>query len=381
MHRLHAIALFALMWSTLAHAHKPSDSYLMLDVDGNGADLAGQWDIALRDLDYAIGVDTDGDGAITWGELQSRQPEIERYASAHLSIGRRQGNSVDPCPLEFKQRLIDEHVDGTYAVLRFRAVCAAPPKQIALRYSLLFDVDPNHRGLLDLRSVTGSQAIVLSPRMPEFVADLSSSMQRNPAIGSFIHEGVSHILHGYDHLLFLITLLLPAVVLYRKTGWEPHACLRDAVLDVARVVTAFTLAHSLTLSVAVLGWVTLPSRFVESAIAFTVALGALNNLRPVVTRRRWLAAFVFGLIHGFGFASVLADLGLRGSDLGLALVGFNLGVELGQLGVVVLLIPIAFWARTTLFYRRVFMPGGAVLICVLAGYWFVERAFELTVSS
>jgi hypothetical protein len=374
------IVLIAMLWSAFAHAHKPSDSYLTLRTAPDRAEVTGQWDIALRDLEYALGIDGNGDGVITWGELRERQQAVQQYALAHLSVGRPDAKTTEPCPLDFNQLLIDEHVDGTYAVLRFRAVCAAVPEQIAVRYSLLFDVDPNHRGLLDVQSPRGNQAVVLSPAAPEFVTSATRSGRAN-ALATFIREGVSHILQGYDHILFLITLLLPAVVLLRDGRWEPHTSLRDAVLDVAKVVTAFTLAHSLTLSIAVLGWITLPSRFVESAIAFTVVLGALNNLYPIVTRRRWIAAFVFGLIHGFGFASVLADLGLQGADLGLALLGFNVGVESGQLGIVVLLIPAAYLARTTLFYRRVFMPAGAVLICALAGYWFVERAFELNLSS
>jgi hypothetical protein len=378
--RMCAIAIVALLWSMLAYAHKPSDSYLILNTSPDRAEVSGQWDIALRDLEYAIGVDVDGDGAITWAELRDRQQAVQQYALAHLFVGRADVDAPEACPLEVNELLVDEHVDGTYAVLRFRAVCAASPQQIAVRYSLLFDVDPNHRGLLDLRSSNGNQTVVLSQAAPEFVTSATRS-GRDQTIASFVREGVSHILEGYDHILFLITLLLPAVVLFRNGRWEPHTSLRDAALDVARVVTAFTLAHSFTLSIAVLGWVTLPSRFVESAIAFTVVLGALNNLYPIVTRRRWLAAFVFGLIHGFGFASVLADLGLQGFDLGLALLGFNLGVELGQLGIVVVLIPAAYLARTTFFYRRVFMPAGAVLVCMLASYWFVERAFELSLSS
>jgi hypothetical protein len=367
--------MLAVLWSASAYAHKPSDSYLTLRTDPDRAEVTGQWDIALRDLEYVIGIDGDGDGVITWGELRERQQSVQQYALAHLSVGRADAETTEPCPLDFNQLLIDEHVDGTYAVLRFRAVCAVPPNQLAVRYSLLFDVDPNHRGLLDVQSLRGNQAVVLSPAAPNFVTSATRS-RGTQAIASFIREGVSHILQGYDHILFLITLLLPAVVLLRDGRWEPHTSLREAAFDVAKVVTAFTLAHSLTLSIAVLGWVTLPTRFVESAIAFTVVLGALNNLYPIVTRRRWLAAFVFGLIHGFGFASVLADLGLQGTDLGLALLGFNVGVELGQLSIVAVLIPVAYIARTTRFYRRVFMPVGAVLICALAGYWFVERAFD-----
>jgi HupE / UreJ protein len=142
---------------------------------------------------------------------------------------------------------------------------------------------------------------------------------------------------------------------------------------VLQVVTAFTLAHSLTLSLAVLGVVHLPARWVESAIALTVLLGALNNLRPVIVTRRWAMAFTFGLVHGLGFASVLADLGLHGTNLALSLVGFNVGVELGQMLIVLTVLPLAFRLRATVLYRRAFMPAGSAAILLLAGYWLVAR--------
>jgi hypothetical protein len=370
-----ALLLFNALWcSTPALAHKQSDSYLTLQVSSDVAPIKGQWDIALRDLEQALGVDIDGDGAITWGEVLRRREAIERYAAAHLTIEAVDTGVRTPCPVSIQRMLVDEHVDGTYAVLQFDAKCTAAPSELAVRYSMLFDIDPNHRGLLDLRTPTGNRAIVLSLDKPEFVA--SSATRWTQVLGSFVREGVSHILHGYDHILFLITLLLPAVVLFRAGRWEPRRALRDAVLDVVSVVTAFTLAHSLTLSVAVMGWITLPSRLVESAIALTVVLGALNNLYPIVTQRRWLAAFVFGLIHGFGFASVLVDLGLQRTDLALALFGFNAGVEMGQLAIVLILVPAAYVLRNTSFYRRFLMPAGAVSIAILASYWFVQRAFD-----
>jgi len=123
----------------------------------------------------------------------------------------------------------------------------------------------------------------------------------------------------------------------------------------------------------VLGLVHLPARWVECGIALTVLLGALNNLRPVIVRRRWAVAFAFGLVHGFGFASVLADLGLHGANLALSLLGFNAGVETGQLLIVLAVLPIAFLARHTLIYRQAFMPVGSTAIVLLAGYWLVTR--------
>jgi hypothetical protein len=144
-----------------------------------------------------------------------------------------------------------------------------------------------------------------------------------------------------------------------------------------RIVTAFTVAHSITLSLAALGVVNLPSRLVESVIAASIVVAALNNVRPMVIDRLWMVAFGFGLVHGFGFASVLTDLGLPRDALAIALVGFNVGVEIGQIAIVLLFLPLALALRRTAFYRRQVMIGGSLLITVLAGIWLVERAFDM----
>lgn len=154
--------------------------------------------------------------------------------------------------------------------------------------------------------------------------------------------------------------------------------LRAAFIDVLKVVTAFTLAHSLTLTLASLQVLALPSRWVESAIAASVVLAAVNNLFPLFRGRRPLAAFVFGLIHGFGFAGVLADLGLPQGALVLSLAGFNVGVELGQLAIVAVFLPLAFLTRRTWFYRQL-MTTGSVAIALIAGVWLFERAFDMKV--
>lgn len=374
---LRALGCAALLsCATVCYAHKPSDSYLRIDLPAQGALLQGQWDIALRDLEHAIGVDTNGDGAITWGELQSRKENIAAYAFSRLLLEGVARGAHDPCPLRFEQLLTDEHVDGGYAVLRFSASCAARPERLAMNYSLLFDLDADHRGLLDLRAGGSSRAAVFSRDEPAQEMDFATP-SRIEQFRSFVGEGVWHILHGYDHVLFLLTLLLPAVVLYAQGGWQPRASLRDAVLDVVKVVTAFTLAHSLTLSLAMLGWVSVPSRIVESTIAFTVVLGAANNIFPLVTTRRWAVAFAFGLIHGLGFASVLRDLGLERGSLAVALLGFNVGVELGQLAIVLVFVPAAYSLRASLFYRRIVMPAGAATIGIIATYWFILRALDL----
>jgi hypothetical protein len=368
-----ACALVLSLAAAAADAHKPSDSYLTLTVPADGTQLDGQWDIALRDLDFVLGLDADHDGAITWGELKAARGRIAEYAFSRLRLEAVGHGDRASCAPRLTDLLVDEHVDGHYAVLRFSAECGLRPLELGVAYQLLFEVDPTHRGLLQVVGDGAAQAAVLSRDAPRLSMNVAAP-GRWQQLAGFVGEGVWHILKGYDHILFLLTLLFPAVVRHGSGGWQPRASLREAGLDVLQVVTAFTLAHSLTLSLAVLGLVHLPARAVECAIAATVLLGALNNLKPLIVERRWVVAFVFGLAHGFGFASVLADLGLQGTNLALSLVGFNCGVELGQLAIVLGVLPAAFVLRHTVLYRRAFMPAGAVAIALLAAYWLIARA-------
>jgi hypothetical protein len=200
-------------------------------------------------------------------------------------------------------------------------------------------------------------------------------------IVAYAREGIWHIWIGYDHMLFLLSLLLPSVWTRTAERWRAAPRFGPALWDVFRVVTAFTIAHSITLSIAALEIVSLPSRLVESVIAASVLLAALNNLFPLVSAQRWVIAFTFGLVHGFGFASVLTDLGLPRGALVSSLFGFNLGVELGQLAIVSAFLPVAYALRNTRFYARIVFTGGSVLITLLATIWLAERALNIKIVS
>ncbi len=370
------IALFALGLTAFsdAHAHKPSDAYLTLRV--TETQIEGQWDIALRDLDLVLGLDADRDGALTWGEVRARHRDIAAYALSRLSLNADR-SSCELLPLD---QLIDRHSDGAYSVLRFTARCGHEPAELQVTYRLLFDVDPQHRGLLKLDYAGHTRTAILSPEQASQQFGIREPHRLQQFLAYFQH-GVWHIWIGFDHILFLISLLLPAVLVRTGTQWQPAGGFRHALLDVVSVVTAFTAAHSMTLTLSALGVVSPPSRLVESAIAVSVALAALNNLIPVVSDRRWVLAFVFGLVHGFGFASVLIDLGLPRATLLSALLGFNLGVEAGQLAVVSLFLPIAWRLRATWAYKRVALLAGSVAVMLLASIWFAQRAFDLRVWS
>ena len=370
----HRIFLLLLLVTNTAWAHKPSDSYLSLSI--SGTTVRGQWDIALRDLDYAIGLDGNGDGAITWGELRQRQDAITAYALSHVSISAGQV----PCPTEAQDHLADYHTDGAYAVLRFSATCPKTPVDLAVEYRLFFDFDPQHKGLLRLEHAGKTKTAIFSAEAKARTLDVTRSSAFQEFL-DYTREGIWHIWIGYDHILFLLSLLLPAVLYRKARDWLPVIEIRSALLEVVKIVTAFTLAHSITLSLAALHLVELPARVVESAIAASVVLVALNNLYPLFHIQRWVVALAFGLVHGLGFANVLTDLGLPGGALVWALLGFNLGVEAGQLAIVGTFVPLAYTIRRTLLYRRVVFGLGSLAIALVATFWFVERSLNLELLS
>jgi hypothetical protein len=359
-----------------AHAlgHKASDAYLT--IERSGATLAGRLDIALRDLDNAIGLDDNGDGDITWGEVRLRADAIAAYALPRLAVS----SGGAQCALAANDLRIDTHTDGAYAVLTLAGACPERAPTLALHYRLFEGIDPQHRGLLNFVDEGRSNSVVFTADAPRRIVGGDDAGPLTQ-FATYLHEGVFHIWTGFDHVLFLLSLLLPAVLVRRDGRWAAGDSLRVATLDVVKTVTAFTLAHSITLTLAALSVVELPSRWVESAIALSVVLAALNNLYPIVGSGRWIAAFGFGLLHGFGFAGALQDLGLPAGSLALSLAGFNLGVEAGQLAIVLVFLPLAFFSRSTWAYRRLVFGGGSLVAAAIASVWLVDRAFDASVFS
>ena len=361
---------FLFLMSASVSAHKASDSYL--DVRQHDGVLDVIWDVALRDLDLELQLDSNQDRQLSWGEVRPRRLDIENHLLARLSLsqGDERCQLVDPpAPLS-----ITRHSDGTYIVLAFRMACAGN-EALRIDYRLLADIDALHRGILTLHNGSQVRTAVLKASGETITLSTQDSLWQT--FGNFLREGVHHLLSGYDHLLFLLCLLLPAPLLWRDARWQPSASGRQAFRATVAVVTAFTIAHSLTLALAALHIVNLPSRLVESAIAASIALAALHTLRPRFTQRRWLLAGGFGLIHGFGFAGVLSELPLGIAERSVALAGFNVGVELGQLGFIGLFLPVLWWMRQYAFYCRFVVPVSAWLIVVISLLWLAQRALNL----
>ncbi len=353
--------------ATLAQAHTASNGFLSLQIDR--AQVSGALELAIRDGELAVGLDQDGDGKVTWGELRASQTALQTYVQGHLRLAGADGQ----CRMGFGPVQVNERVDGRYLWLPVTAACGGMLKKLSIDYTVLDSEDPSHRGLLSLSANGATQTAVLgggiTPRL--FELDHPSPWV---AFIEYLGAGIRHIWSGIDHLLFLLSLLLPAVLARRQNRWEAVPIAAPAFISIVKVVTAFTLAHSITLSLAAFDVIRLPGRLTESVIAASIIVAALNNVFPRVTEARWRIAFAFGLLHGFGFASVLAEMGLRQGARLVSLVAFNLGVEAGQLAVVLAVMPAAYLLRSTVFYRRGVMPWGSSAIAALAMVWFVQRA-------
>lgn len=358
--------LFLFLLAGAAQAHRPSDAFLTLRLDGPR--LAGHWEIALRDLEALTGVDADGDRAITWGELRGALPVLQRTIPTALRLE----SDAQPCPVRITDLLVRERLDGPYAWLTLEAECAAPPATITVMYRLLFDVDPTHRGILVLTAPGVTHSAVFAPGHDTVVLSLAGAAPLRQFL-DYLREGARHIWIGLDHVLFLVALLLPCVLVREGGHWRASDRFGLTLWEVVRVVTAFTLAHSVTLSLSTLDLLQLPPTQIEPLIALSVVLAALNNLRPVFIGARWTMALGFGLLHGCGFAAVLSELGLPPGARLLSLLGFNLGVEIGQLAIVLAAVPPAFALRHTAFYRRAVLTGGSLTVAAIAAAWVGQR--------
>ncbi|MAL99611.1 MAG: hypothetical protein CL583_14300 [Alteromonadaceae bacterium] len=363
---LHLVALLlSLSLSGFALAHKASDSFLYWDVGAEGT--PGRLDIALIDLARTLPLDSNGDGLLTWGELRAQSGTIEEHLADRIAIGR-----ARQCQVRWMMHGLSSYSDGDYLTLGFTPACSEGATGPAtLEYNLFFDEDPLHRLLVMVRDEGTTRPVVLGPDQRQLSLDAAPSAWATA--GNFMWQGMVHLWIGYDHMLFLLALVLPAAV-RRETGrWVVEERIGKAIKDVALIVTAFTLAHSITLVIATLGLVRLPIAWVETVIALSIVVAAVNIIWPILGQRRYLMGFGFGLVHGFGFASVLSEFMASTSARAIALLSFNLGVELAQLAVVVVAVPLLFLVRKQWLYQRLVFPASVTSIAAIGLIWAAER--------
>jgi HupE / UreJ protein len=390
-------------------AHKGSDAYLDVQqleppsrpaASGNDEKFSTfRWAlaVAVRDLDLVVPIDANADARVTWGEIKAATPQLLALFNQLAQLDSSTGGQ-DACRLDWQADGLERRSDGVY----FRALAQArcPPGQaLHFNYTLLKDQDATHRLLVagrmggkDLLSTLSPQQgrLLLSPGAPSQAAAGAAAAQNNPSsnrwstLRDYFGLGMHHLLQGYDHLAFLLALVLPlqlslrrgpgaTVSRQRSGGLSAAYASRATWLALLRTVTAFTVGHSITLMLATFGWTQASPLWVEPVIALSIAVTALLNLRPVKGLRIDLLALLFGLVHGFGFAGLLLEAAAPGGLLPWALAGFNLGVEAGQLTAVLGWVLLSQALVGRLWYAPVVVRGGSAMLVVLASWWLWQR--------
>lgn len=376
--------LFALLIGALlvtsAHAHRLNEHYIYLDVAEDR--LQGRFDYALTDLDKAFSLDANADGIASPGEYDVKADQVEAALERRLVFYTPDGIHRITVTGSETKRLGERE----FALIRFNVPSLRTvPTHIDVEYQHVYEgLESTHRSMLLIENnprtetVANEAKVSLIFRPGEERQSLSLvGPHWTQTLSTFVKHGVWHIWIGIDHILFIVCLLLPSVMVLRGRQWAPVEDFRSAFVFVVKVVTLFTVAHSVTLSLAALGIVRLPERLVEAVIAASIIVVALNNLFPLFNRRIWLVVFGFGLFHGLGFANVLSPLGVEKGSLIMSLVGFNIGVELGQLAIILAVFPILYWLRNWRPYQYRVLGAGSVALIAVSTVWFVERAFGI----
>jgi hydrogenase/urease accessory protein HupE len=361
--RVFALALLALvaLMGTLRRADAHAVGLSRGDYVASGGAVMATMVFARGELTAAVpSLDANGDGALDDWEVQRARAALEGTVTAQIIV---RGDSEE-CPGTLARATLTEQ-DGLELVAMY--TCRRAPSKVTIELALLGSFAHGHRHLV--RLAAGSAVVDDVLFRGHASAEIETGGQSAPGQGAarrysrtvgfvaFPLMGVEHILTGYDHLLFLFGLIL--------VGGRVRA--------LAGVVTAFTLAHSITLALAAFGVLTPPSRIVEPAIALSIAYVGVENFFVKNAEKRWKITFPFGLVHGFGFAAALHNIELPRTQIPVALVSFNLGVELGQLGVMAAVLPLVLWARKNRWIEIRGVPALSACITLVGLFWFVER--------
>ena len=361
-------------------AHALEQSYVYLTVSDNS--LSGRIELNIPDLNNVLGTDLVTDGSLTDADIAPHLEVIRDYLTSRVGFAPN-GAAAKTLPLtnyELTSTPLTQYFVYYFEFPEFGSKLL----YVDVDYAVLFDEVPSHRAMLMIETNWGTGTFENEAQVSlDFTGgntsqrlDLSdSSVWRG--FGVLVRQGIHHIWIGIDHILFLVALLLPSVVRRKSGVWAPVTEFKPAFMYVIKVVTIFTVAHTITLSLASLGLFTIPSRLVESIIAVSIAVAAAEVLYPIFRGRIWIIVFVFGLFHGFGFATVLGELGIPQKYVVHSLLGFNIGVEIGQVTIVCAVFPLLYLSRKWWIYRRVVLQYGSMMLIAVSLYWFIERGFGI----
>ena len=366
---------------SVVNAHELSSGYLTLNA-GKENTYSGELLLKPDDIGQVAGLDTNGNGALTWGEIHQNQPLLESYITKVLSI--RVNDS--PCKISLSMPNIRSVSGDSYLVSPIQIVCGSAGT-LGIHYDGIFEHSPTHKLLVNVnlagQSGSRSQGSSKSSSDNTSVTSVLDTDNRSVTFDasttsltalfiSLVYEGVWHIFIGIDHILFLVATLLTVNLVREQKQWQKEPSTSRILKHTVILVSAFTLAHSITLTATALNFIALDSRLVELGIAISVLLTALNNIYPLIVRLG-IITFAFGLLHGMGFASVFADLNAQSNNLVLSVAAFNIGVEVGQLAIVAVLLPLLLWLRHFAFYAKTLMPLLSSVIAIIAINWTIQR--------
>jgi len=370
--------VLALVPLQFVFAHALEQSYIFLKVYDDA--LLGRIEINLQDLNRILDTDLPTDGSAQLSDVEPYLGTIRGYLQGRVALA---PEGIGSKELPLTRHELTQIPPTQYFVYHFEfPELPVEPEFVDVDYGVLFDIEPDHRGFLVIETnwKTGTfdnEALISLSFAPDRVSqrlDLSDASVWSGFV-ELVRQGIHHIWIGIDHILFLIALLLPSVVRRSEQGWTPVPEFRPALIYVIKVVTVFTVAHTITLSLAALNTISLPSRLVESVIALSIAIAAFDVIYPVFRNRIWIIVFAFGLFHGFGFASVLGEIGIPPKYMVISLLGFNLGVEIGQVAIVCVAFPLLYVLRMSWIYPRLLLRYGSLMLIAISLYWFVERGF------
>ena len=378
-------ALFIIGLASPASAHRNDESYLYLDV-GDTA-LSGRVEMPYPDVRSELGLEISGTAEELLAEFEDNLDMLQTYADDNTEIGA--AGVVWPLEFDGVELLFEDEGSGPsglgYVILPFTVDLdvSSVPQVLEVTFTPFLAEIPDRNNITLVANdwkrgnfgEESNELLIHSSGSPSGEIDLGDSSQWKNFRAS-IDLGVDHIRTGPDHVFFILVLLLPAVLVLVASRWRPSPSFGYSLLRIVVVATMFTIAHSITFTLAGLDYLPLPpSKFTETVIALSIALAALHNLRPIFGHREWLFAFVFGLFHGMGFAGLVEQLDIDRTTKLVSLLGRNVGIEIAQLIIILLTFPLLFLLRRT----RAYMPAFTLVsigLAIISGIWVIERIFE-----
>jgi HupE / UreJ protein len=374
-------------------AHPMPSSMVILKI--HEKNISGEIQLPLGELQSAIGMGVNDNSARL---IERLGDSLRIYLQKHIRPRTFDGKLWNVELGEMQVNETNSELSGVYKELIVQ-FSMAPPQHYDLR-NFYFDYDvilhqvASHKAIIAIKqdwqqgimhedgtppdSTTQQVGIIEWDIVNNKLNPFQISLQQGSVwtgFKSMVLLGAKHISEGTDHLLFLLVLLLPIPLLVNQKKWASTRSVRQSLVHIFKVVTAFTIGHSITLLFGVLGWIFLPSKPIEVLIGVSILVSAIHAIKPIFPNKETYIALGFGLIHGLAFAYTLQDLNLSTSKMALSILGFNIGIELMQLAVIIAVIPWLLLLSRTSFYI-VFRVLGAILAGIAAIGWIIERVFE-----